>query len=219
MLRTRHVTIIGSVLVMVFVGSLQFQRPVQSALGNFLVVRDKITEADIIHVIAGPDEQTDYAIRLYQQGFGKKIFLTGGWCRWHNFYHGQHGRERALKAGIPLEAIATDDSPVTSTYTEVVRLREFMTGSQTPIRSVIVVSDPYHMRRARWTYRLVLGDSVKLLMAPVPFELSPYRHEWWTDKESRKMVRHEYSKILYYYLRYRLSWGPLKDWLASLDRD
>jgi len=94
-----------------------------------------------------------------------------------------------------------------------------MTGSQTPIRSVIVVSDPYHMRRARWTYRLVLGDSVKLLMAPVPFELSPYRHEWWTDKESRKMVRHEYSKILYYYLKYRLSWGPLKDWLASLDRD
>jgi hypothetical protein len=74
------------------------------------------------------------------------------------------------------------------------------------------------MRRARWTYRQVLGDGFEVLMAPVPFELSPHKRRWWTDADTRAMVKEEYAKILYYYARYRYSWGFAKDWLASLDR-
>ena len=190
-----------------------------SAVGDFLVVQDKLQPADVIHVIAGPDEQTDYAIQLYREGYGKRIFFTGGWCPFHKLWHGQHGRERALQSGIPSKAIAIDDSPVTSTYAEVMRLREFIDHSEALIQSVIGVSDPYHMRRACWTYRQVLGDKVALCMAPVPFELSPYKRRWWTDMGSRRMVKDEYMKIVYYYARYRFSRGWLKDWLASLDRD
>jgi uncharacterized SAM-binding protein YcdF (DUF218 family) len=189
------------------------------AIGDFLVVQDKLQTADVIHVIAGPDEYTDYAVRLYQQGYGKRIFFTGGWCREHSDYHGDRGRRRAGAQGVPAEAIATDDSHVTSTYSEVVRLREFIRQSETPIQSVISVSDPYHMRRARWTYRHVLGDGVRVYMPPVPFEFSAYKRSWWMDSASGQMVKDEYLKILYYYARYRFSWGLLREWLASLDRD
>ena len=48
------------------------------AVGDFLVVRDKLEPADIIHVIAGEDYRTDYAIHLYQQGYGRLLFFTGG---------------------------------------------------------------------------------------------------------------------------------------------
>ena len=65
-----------------------------------------------------------------------------------------------MAQGIPPDNIALDDSEVTSTYGEVVRLREFIALSATHVRSVIVVSDPYHMRRARWTYEKVLGDEI-----------------------------------------------------------
>lgn len=189
------------------------------AVGDFLVVQDKLQPADVIHVIAGSDYRTDYAIQLYKQGYGKMIFFTGGWCSLHNLYHGQHGRELALEQGVPPEAIAIDDSQVASTYAEVVQLKEFITLSQAPVRSVIVVSDPYHMWRARWTYRHVLGNQVSVLMAPVPFELSPYQRRWWTDEASQKYVRDEYLKVLYYYARYQFNLGPLKGWLVSLDRD
>jgi uncharacterized SAM-binding protein YcdF (DUF218 family) len=84
---------------------------------------------------------------------------------------------------------------------------------------VTVVSDPFHMRRARWTYRHVLGNEISLQMAPVPFELTPYPRRWWTDEASRKYVKDEYLKMAYYYLRYQLGWGPLQNWLVSLDRD
>ena len=108
---------------------------------------------------------------------------------------------------------------MTSTYDEVVLLKEFIARSQAPIRSVIVVSDAFHGRRAVFTYRLVLGDAVTVQFAPVPFEASTYQRRWWTDRASQQYVRDEYVKLPYYCARYRLSWGPIQRWLASMDRD
>jgi uncharacterized SAM-binding protein YcdF (DUF218 family) len=218
MQRTR-LTIIIAPMVLLGVILYLIHEPVLLAVGDFLVIRDKIRPADVIHVIAGSDYRTDYGIQLYRHGYAKQIFFTGGWCIFHHYLHGQHARQRSLDRGIPAEAIALNDSKVMSTYSEVVELKEFINQSKVPIHSVIVVSDPYHMRRARWTYRRVLGDQTILEMAPVPFQSSPYRRRWWTSKESRKMVEDEYLKIVYYYARYQFSRGILKDWLASLDKD
>jgi uncharacterized SAM-binding protein YcdF (DUF218 family) len=215
----KHILIVTIPAFLLLVTLFIAREPILLAIGDFLVVQDKLQPADVIHVIAGLDDRTDYAIQLYRQGYGKQIFFTGGWCIYHNYYHGQHGRERALEQGIPPEAIAIDDAQVTSTYSEVVRLKEFITHSQSPVRSVIVVSDPYHMRRARWTYRHVLGDQVRIQMAPVPFGLSPYQRHWWTDEASQQYVKEEYLKLAYYYARYQFGVGPLGGWLASLDRD
>jgi uncharacterized SAM-binding protein YcdF (DUF218 family) len=188
------------------------------AMGDFLVVKDTLKPGDVIHVIAGEDYRTDYAIQLFRQGFGKVLFFTGGWCPFHNENHGDRANRRALQQGIRLKAVVIDDFPVTSTYEEVLRLKEFMRQSVVPLYSVIVVSDSFHSRRARWTYRQILGDEVKVQMAPVSFELSPYKRDWWTDRASRQFVKEEYLKMIYYHARYQLSWGPVKEWLASLDR-
>jgi uncharacterized SAM-binding protein YcdF (DUF218 family) len=196
-----------------------FREPVLFAIGDFLIIKDELQPADLIHVIAGPDHRTDYGIELYKQGLGERIFFTGGWCTDHQLYHGQHARELALEQGVPPEAIASDDSNVTSTYSEAVKLSEYIAQSRFPIRSVIVVSDPHHMRRARWTYRQVLSAEIETQMAPVPFELSPFQRRWWDDWDSKKMVRDEYLKFVYYIARYRYDLGPLTDWLAELDKE
>jgi len=188
-------------------------------IGDFLILSDSMHSVDVIHVIAGEDYRTDYAIKLYNQGFGKKMFFTGGWCDLHLYRHGEHAQERSLSQGVPLEAIAFDDSKVLSTYMEAERLKEWIANSPDPVRSVIVVSDPFHMRRVRWTYQKVFGDQLRVQMAPVPFELTPYQHTWWKDKESRQNVREEYSKLVYYLFRYQYSWGFFKDWLASFDTE
>jgi uncharacterized SAM-binding protein YcdF (DUF218 family) len=196
------------------------REPILLFIGDFLVVRDDLQSADAIHVIAGPDNtRIDYAIQLYQQGYAKRIIFTGGWCRCLEANAAEYGRERALQQGVPPEAIAIDGSEVTSTYAEIGQLQEVISHSQGPTRSVIGVSDPYHMRRARWTYRHVLGDQVSVQMAPVPFELSPYQRRWWTDDESRQYIEDEYLKIAYYYARYQFGVGPLGRWLAALDRE
>jgi uncharacterized SAM-binding protein YcdF (DUF218 family) len=188
-------------------------------IGNFLIIEDPLKPADVIHVIAGEDYRTDYAIQLYKQGYGKTLFFTGGWCEFHEYNHGEHAEARSLAQGVALNAIAYDDSKVTSTYMEAEKLKVWIEHSPTPIRSVIIVSDPFHMRRARWTYMKVLGESIEVQMAPVPFELTPYHQVWWTDPDSQKYVRDEYEKIVYYVFRYQISGGKFKKWLVSLDRE
>jgi uncharacterized SAM-binding protein YcdF (DUF218 family) len=189
------------------------------SFGDFLVLKDNLYPADVIHVIAGEDYRTDYAIHLYEQGYGAVLFFTGGWCKTHQYHHGKHAEERSLAQGLPRNAIAYDDSSVTSTYQEAERLKEWIAHSPDPIHSVIVVSDPFHMRRARWTYKKVLGDSIAVQMAPIPFEQTSYRRRWWTAQASRRYVRDEYEKIVYYILRYQISTGKFRNWLASMDRE
>jgi uncharacterized SAM-binding protein YcdF (DUF218 family) len=199
--------------------SLLFKDPLLLAIGNYLVIQDELVPADVIHVIAGQDYRTEHAIHLYQKGYGKVIFFTGGWCTHHKYYHGEHGLQLALASGVPREAIAYDDTTVTSTYSETIRLKDWMDQSPTPIHSVIVVSDPFHMRRARWTTRQVLGKDIEILMVPVPFEQTPYQQQWWKDEASKRYVKDEYKKTAYYLLRYQLSRGWIQDWLASLDTE
>jgi uncharacterized SAM-binding protein YcdF (DUF218 family) len=217
--RLAYLFCIIATVILLWVTLFLTREPILLAIGDFLVVQDELQSADVIHVISGPDDRTDYAIQLYKEGYARQIFFTGGWCYFHNYYHGQHGKERALEQDVPPEAIAIDDSRVTSTYAEVVRLKEFITHSQAPVHSVIVVSDPFHMRRARWTYRHLLGDQVSIQMAPIPFDSSPYQRRWWTDEGSRQYVKSEYLKMAYYYVRYQFGVGPLGKWLAALDRD
>ncbi|UCC64682.1 MAG: YdcF family protein, partial [Anaerolineae bacterium] len=126
---------------------------------------------------------------------------------------------RAIRQGVPAHAVVADGYWVTSTYSEAVQLKEFIARSEAPIHSVIVSSDAYHMRRARWAYRQVLGDQVEVQMAPVPFELSPYQRQWWSSRRSCKRVLEEYAKTVYYVARYKLFRGPIREWLAALDRD
>jgi uncharacterized SAM-binding protein YcdF (DUF218 family) len=188
-------------------------------MGDFLVIHDTLYPADVIHVIAGEDYRTDYALQLYKQGLGRTLFFTGGWCEIHQYRHGEHAKQRSLAYGVPVDAIAFDDSKVLSTFMEAEKLKAWISGSPYPVRSVIVVSDPFHMRRVRWTYQKVFGGSIQVQMAPVPFDLTPFQRTWWNHPQSRQNVREEYAKLVYYLFRYQYSWGFFREWLASLDTE
>ena len=77
-----------------------------------------------------------------------------------------------------------------------------------------MVSDPFHMRRARWTNEMIFGKGMMISMQPVPFDQTPFKEHWWTDATSRKYVADEYKKMAFYYFRYQLGWT----WLKVLDK-
>lgn len=205
-------------IVVLGMGLVLFGERVLTQIGDFLIIQDPLKPADVIHVIAGDDFRTDYAFQLYKEGYGKTVFFTGGWCDIHLQDHGVRARERALRQGVPLDSIASDDSAVMSTYMEAERLKKWIASRPIPVRSIIVVSDPFHMRRARWTYQKVFGNTVQIEMAPVPFKLTPYQVTWWKDQDSRKYVEGEYLKIVFYLFRYQYSWGFFRDWLSAFDK-
>jgi uncharacterized SAM-binding protein YcdF (DUF218 family) len=197
--------------------ALMFHEPVLQSIGDYLIIEDEVKPVDVIHVIAGDDYRSEYAFQLYRLGDAKTIFFTGGWCTTHGWEHGAHGKQLALQQGIPAEAVAFDDTRVYTTYAEALRLKDWLDHHSAPIRSVMVVSDPFHMRRVRWIYRQVFGGKVEIRLAPVPFEQTPYQRQWWSDQGSREYVKDEYVKSIFYVLRYQLAWGSLKEWLSTFD--
>ncbi len=201
------------VVLFLFTAMRDFPALTLSAIGDALVIQDELRPVDVIHVIAGDDYRTQYAIQLYQQGYAKMLFFTGGWCTFHGYDHGSHAQQLALEAGVPPQAIAYDDSKVLSTYDEALLLASYLAKNQPAYRSIMVVSDPYHMRRVQWTYRHIFGKQLTIFLAPVPFAQTPFSEQWWTDQRSSNYVREEYGKLVYYFLRYQLN----MKWLARYD--
>ncbi|MCA1634417.1 MAG: YdcF family protein [Acidobacteria bacterium] len=106
-------------------------------------------------------------------------------------------------AGVPAEQVEVLPQPVSSTYEEAVRLRDYATTQG--LRSVLIVTSAYHSRRALWTMRRVFegsGVEVGLAIAPIG-EQSPKSATWWLHISGWRMVAGEYVKLVYYWLRYR----------------
>lgn len=185
-------------LVTLLVLSIVFDhRSILASLGQFLTVKreEELQPADMIHVLGGRLERTEYALQLYRQGYGRNLFFTGKemapLLKWYATSH-----------GIPAHHIINFDSRATNTYHEALELKQLLVN-ETTVRSVIVVSSPYHMRRVRWTFRQVIDDQINLQFVPVPFTQTSDHWQWWSDHNSRKKVIKEYLKLLGYYMRYQ----------------
>jgi uncharacterized SAM-binding protein YcdF (DUF218 family) len=216
MLYSKRSFIILSISTLLLLISMTTDFPTQtiSGIGEALVIQDQLQPVDILHVIAGDDYRTQYAFQLYKQGYAKMLFFTGGWCLEHGYFHGAHALQLALQAGIPQNAVAYDDSQVFSTYDEVLLLQKYLAENRPDYHSIMVVSDPFHMRRARWTYRHIFGTEFSVVMAPVPFDQTPFKQQWWTDRLSTTYVKEEYQKMIYYFFRYQLGFT----WLSRFDK-
>lgn len=196
MLPLRHKPLIelGSTAVLLMTLVLVHE-PILFAIGDFLVAKeDDLQPADMIHVLGGGLDRVDYAAELYHQGYAGRLFVSGCACSKY--------QERPVASGVRAEDLLPGSSCPTNTYEEALALKEFLEGDPS-IQSVIIVSSPYHMRRARWSFHKVLDERVRLQFAPVPFEMAPYEQRWWTTGWSRKLVLKEYLGILFYYVRYQ----------------
>jgi uncharacterized SAM-binding protein YcdF (DUF218 family) len=176
--------------------------PILLSIGNFLIVKDDLQPADLIHVLGGREERVVYALYLYRQDYSQKLFFSGEESA--PFY-----KMYAIKQGVPANDLLQVETRAKNTYEEALDLEQLLESRGT-IQSVIIVSSPYHLRRAQWVFKRVLGERVKVQFAPVPFEHSYESRRWWTNRLSRQMVASEYLKLLFYYVRYQFQRNPTR---------
>ena len=66
-------------------------------------------------------------------------------------------------------------------------------------KSLILVTAPYHSKRAASIFRKVMGTDIKIISAPV--ENSWFKFEdWWKRRRDRSMVLSEYSKFVWLWI-------------------
>lgn len=183
-----------------------------SPIARFLIVHAEPSHADVVVVLSGAsvyEERIRHGIAMLREGRVRSIVLTndgrrGRWSRRRqaNLTSTERAKDAVLDAGIPEPRLITLPQRVNSTYDEAVAVRGF--AEKDGIRSVLVVTSPYHSRRALWVFRRVLEPAgVKVgIDSPLPGEQSPRPGTWWLSRAGWRSVALEYVKLVYYRIKH-----------------
>jgi uncharacterized SAM-binding protein YcdF (DUF218 family) len=172
-----------------------------TAMGDFLVARDDLQPADCIVVLAGNSPyRVQHAVELYKAGWAPKVVISNELV----LSHGVEATWLQLRAAglvnldLPDDAIVPLEQVAQSTYHEALESRDLMVDRGW--RRAILVTDPFHMRRALWAFRGV-WQAAGLTVLASPAEESKYNlANWWRDPSKATRVIQEYVKYPYYLL-------------------
>ncbi|MBA2732949.1 MAG: YdcF family protein [Acidobacteria bacterium] len=177
-----------------------------------LIVRADLARADVLVMLSGGSfypERVRHTADLFAQGRASKIILTddgiqGPWSfeKERNPSYAEIEAEALQRAGVQAENIEIIPQRVSTTYDEAVRVRDYAQGKG--LRSVLVVTSPYHSRRALWVWQRVFRESgIHVGLDPAPTgQQSPPPATWWWHWRGWLSVAYEYPKLVYYWLNY-----------------
>ena len=162
-----------------------------------LDVEDPLEPADAALVMTGDVgfERTKAASRLVREGKARLLVLTGG-----EPWPGDSAaslRERALQEGVPAERIRYEDRS-TDTRESLLYVAPILRDED--VRTLVLVTSPYHQRRAFLAARRAL-PGLRIVNRPERTRPWPPERPWWREATTRRLVLQEYAKLAYYILR------------------
>jgi len=174
------------------------------SIAKFLIVNEELSPADVVVILGGGgQERVDRGVKLYKSDYGKKIIITGMPIQLTGLpitTWPQLAMNSALSMGVPKNAIITEERP-TSTYEDAEYVKEDMLKGN--FKSAIVVSSPYHMRRARMIFKKVFNDQRDITLMFSSADNEKFQiHKWWTQENELTVVMTEYFKLILYFFKY-----------------
>lgn len=174
------------------------------ALGDFLVARDPLRPADAIVVLAGNSPyRAAHAVQLYHAGWAPRLLISNELVQSHGVEASWDDLRRAglVHLDVPDTAIVLLPEIARNTQHEAIESRDVMLSHGW--RSAILVTDPFHTRRALWIFRDVWSPAGLEIIAS-PADQSKYTVDgWWRDPNRAIRVLQEYVKLPYYLLTRR----------------
>lgn len=174
-----------------------------TALAKWLIIEDQVVPVDLIVVSTGSLDRIHYAIQLWKQGVTPKMLvLASDWLvPGVQKGIGELVRDEMLSNGIPQESLFVDYRSQ-STYEDALYSREW--ALKLDVTSLLVIEDPFGMRRLRWTFKKIFAETgIQVYCVAVPPELSQLRIEqWWTREDELLYVFEEYVKFTMYWIKY-----------------
>jgi uncharacterized SAM-binding protein YcdF (DUF218 family)/glycosyltransferase involved in cell wall biosynthesis len=202
-LARRRFVAVAAVLALSYVAL--FETPLVWAVAAPLRVSESPRPADAIVVFAGGvgesgqagggyQERVKQAVDLFHAGYASELVFSSGFV--FAFREAEVMRTLAISSGVPATAIHLE-SQARNTYenvrlsAEIVRQRDW--------DRVLLVSSPYHMRRALLTWQRVAPD-IEVIATPVPLSQF-YAHERGASLEQIRGIAQEYAAIALYWWR------------------
>jgi len=164
-------------------------------LGFYLSPQNTLAKTDTIVAISGgeTDARTDEAVRLYQDGWAGHIIFSGAALDPNGPSNAEAMASRAKSQGVPAAAISLDEA---STNTRENASDVAAIIHRAGYTSIILVTSPYHQRRAYIVFRRVLGSGMTIINHS-SYDQNWRRSEWWGTSYSRNLTLSELQKVLY----------------------
>lgn len=140
----------------------------------------------------GYQERVKHAVDLYQQGKAPRMIFSSGYT--FVFKETEVMKQLAMAHGVPATAIILETDAAT-TRENVMFVAQLLRRERW--RSILLVSSPYHMRRALLAWRKLAPD---IAVIPTPVLSSQfYVHDRGASLEQIRGIIHEYAGLLYYW--------------------
>jgi uncharacterized SAM-binding protein YcdF (DUF218 family)/glycosyltransferase involved in cell wall biosynthesis len=198
--RRRSLAVAAAIVVFY---ALVFETPAVWLMAEPLKMSEERRPADAIVVFAGGvgesgragggyQERVKQAVDLYDQGLAPRMVFVSGFV--FAFHETEVMRALAIANNVPAEVIELE-SRADNTHTFVQRSVDI--ARQHGWRRVLLVSSPYHMRRASLTWRRAAPD-IEAIPSPVPVSQF-YAHERGVSLEQIRGIAQEYAAIVQYW--------------------
>jgi uncharacterized SAM-binding protein YcdF (DUF218 family)/glycosyltransferase involved in cell wall biosynthesis len=142
----------------------------------------------------GYQERVKHAVDLFSAGYAPRMVFSSGFI--FAFREAEVMRQLAVSSGVPSDAIHLE-SQATNTHENVLFSADI--ARQQGWKRVLLVSSPYHMRRASLTWRQVAPD-VEAIATPTPSSQF-YAHGRGASLEQIRGIAQEYAAIALYWWR------------------
>ncbi|HVE81116.1 MAG TPA: YdcF family protein [Candidatus Dormibacteraeota bacterium] len=165
------------------------------SIGYFLSPQDKLKKADVIIAVSGgeTDSRTKEAASLYKQGYAPKLILSGAAQDPLGPSNAAAMRQIAINLGVPPSAIQIEEDSRT-TAENALAVAPMVRRLQA--KTVILVTSPYHQKRASLSFSKALGKNVKIINHSAP-DKSWRKAHWWATDYSYQLTLSELQKTLY----------------------
>jgi uncharacterized SAM-binding protein YcdF (DUF218 family) len=178
---------------------------VLAAYARWFIVQDPLERSDAVVALSGGEgERLQASINLYKQGKAGCLLLVGPAIPLLKVYTGEDSltqgeakRRIAIRKGVPPDSVIVSLG-ATSTWEESqTALKEAQARGW---RSITIVTDPFHTRRARATFHKAFhGQPVRIAVYHLPLEHSSYDPvKWWTRERELMAVMTESVKMVFY---------------------
>lgn len=167
------------------------------SVGNILSPQDKLEKADVIIAVSGGEtfSRTLEAVNLYNDNWAPKLLFSGA-AKSGEVSNAEAMRRYAINKGVPAEDIIIEEKS-TSTYQNALFSRNII--EENDWKSVILVTSPYHQRRAYMNFRYALDKNIKI----INHSSDDYSWEasgWFSSNKNISTTLGEVSKIIYLFL-------------------
>ena len=139
----------------------------------------------------GYQERVEQAVRLHRARWATHIVFSTGFA--YVFAEAEVMKTLAISLGVPADAILLEEK-AGGTYHNVTFVRPIL--ARHAWRKVLLVSSPYHMRRALLTFHKIAPE---IEVVPTPGESRFYEHRTGATPAQLKAILHEYVSIAYYW--------------------